>query len=186
MAWMLNIHVLCKKRKLSFTEESPICCGIGFPGLVNSSLGAKLYSKWYGLLCAFEIYLKFKFVVYIKSTWAGIHCQYLWFLVIRMTKVFIENKKKTYWANSHSAIASNGFGIQCLVLRAFCRSSKKSRIGLRVLYTSSIPLIMKLMSGQLRAMFVICSIVSQPDPTTPRATTNWKDVCLMIYFVVKI
>ena len=175
-----------QKRKLSFTEESPVCCGIGIPGLVNSSLGAKLYSKWYGLWCAFEIYLKFKFVVYIKSTWAGIHIKTMTVKDLVGFEDLCLYVKQTYWANSHSARASNGFGIQSRVLRAFCRSSKKSRIGLRVLYTSSIPLIMKLMSGQLRAMFVICSIVSQPDPTTPRATTNWEDVCLMIYFVVKI
>lgn len=75
----------------------------------------------------------------------------------------------TYSTSSHSARASNGSGIQRFVLSAFCSSAKKSRIGSRALSTSSIPEIMKLISGQPRTMSVKLLIAAQPDPTFPRA-----------------
>ena len=74
----------------------------------------------------------------------------------------------THSTSSHSASASNGSGMQSRVLRAFCSSRKKSRMGSKALRTSSIPSMMKPMSGQPRAMSVTCLIASHPLPITPR------------------
>ena len=90
----------------------------------------------------------------------------------------------THSTSSHSASASNGSGMQSRVLRAFCSSRKKSRMGSKALRTSSIPSMMKPISGQPRAMSVTCLIASHPLPITPRPVIEMLYVSYWMVYII--